>query len=118
MVGVRSTFWPEILLVPPLLCLFGYIKEQNLSTIGATVWSSPLVFLGQETMVKESLPGWFQRGPQEGLVHINVGGLKRSLCSNTLKKFPDTRLGKLLACDSEEDILQVRPSQEFLDLTC
>lgn len=58
-------------------------------------------------MVKESLPGWFQQGPPEGLVHVNVGGLRRSLCSNTLKKFPDTRLGKLLACDSEEDILQV-----------
>ncbi|XP_075869386.1 delayed-rectifier potassium channel regulatory subunit KCNS2 [Nelusetta ayraudi] len=58
-------------------------------------------------MVKESLPGWFRQGPQEGLVHVNVGGLRRSLCSNSLKKFPDTRLGKLLACDSEEDILQV-----------
>lgn len=65
------------------------------------------MFLGQAAMVKESLPGWFQRGPQESLVHINVGGLKRSLCFNTLKKFPDTRLGKLLACNSEEDILQV-----------
>lgn len=65
------------------------------------------MFLGQATMVKESLPRWFQGGAQEVLVHINVGGLKRSLCSNTLKKFPDTRLGKLLACDSEEDILQV-----------
>lgn len=58
-------------------------------------------------MVKESLPGWLQQGSEEGLVHVNVGGLKRSLCSSTLKKFPDTRLGKLLACDSEEDILQV-----------
>lgn len=58
-------------------------------------------------MVKESLPSWLQQGSDEGLVHVNVGGLKRSLCSSTLKKFPDTRLGKLLACDSEEDILQV-----------
>ncbi|KAF3855748.1 hypothetical protein F7725_016471 [Dissostichus mawsoni] len=40
------------------------------------------------------------------MVHVNVGGLKRSLCCDTLKKFPDTRLGKLLACDSEEDILK------------
>lgn len=59
-------------------------------------------------MVKESLPTWVHQDSDEGLVHVNVGGLKRSLCSSTLKKFPDTRLGKLLACDSEEDILQVR----------
>uniref|UniRef100_A0A1A8MPR9 Potassium voltage-gated channel, delayed-rectifier, subfamily S, member 3 n=1 Tax=Nothobranchius pienaari TaxID=704102 RepID=A0A1A8MPR9_9TELE len=48
-----------------------------------------------------------QRGKEEDQVNLNVGDLKRSLCSSTLKKFPDTRLGKLLACDSEEDILQV-----------
>lgn len=58
-------------------------------------------------MVKESLPSWVHQDSDEGLVHVNVGGLKRSLCSSTLKKFPDTRLGKLLSCDSEEDILQV-----------
>uniref|UniRef100_A0A3P9D225 Delayed-rectifier potassium channel regulatory subunit KCNS1 n=1 Tax=Maylandia zebra TaxID=106582 RepID=A0A3P9D225_9CICH len=54
-----------------------------------------------------SLPSWAHQDSDEGLVHVNVGGLKRSLCSSTLKKFPDTRLGKLLACDSEEAILQV-----------
>ncbi|XP_057701979.1 potassium voltage-gated channel subfamily S member 1-like [Corythoichthys intestinalis] len=43
----------------------------------------------------------------EGLVHVNVGGLRRSLCCGTLTKFPETRLGKLLDCHSEEDILQV-----------
>uniref|UniRef100_A0A8C6SD87 Delayed-rectifier potassium channel regulatory subunit KCNS1 n=1 Tax=Neogobius melanostomus TaxID=47308 RepID=A0A8C6SD87_9GOBI len=58
-------------------------------------------------MVKETLPRWVQSDPEDGLVHVNVGGLKRSLCSSTLKKFPDTRLGKLLSCDSEDDILQV-----------
>ncbi|XP_056130851.1 potassium voltage-gated channel subfamily S member 2 [Lampris incognitus] len=58
-------------------------------------------------MVKESLPSWVHRDSDEGLVHVNVGGLKRSLCPSTLRKFPDTRLGKLLACDSEEAILQV-----------
>lgn len=58
-------------------------------------------------MVKENLPKWVLRDSEERLVHVNVGGLKRSLCSSTLKKFPETRLGKLLACDSEEDILQV-----------
>lgn len=65
-------------------------------------------------MVKESLPSWVHQDSDEGLVHVNVGGLKRSLCSSTLKKFPDTRLGKLLACDSEEDILQVGESFSFL----
>ncbi|KAJ8412133.1 hypothetical protein AAFF_G00144000 [Aldrovandia affinis] len=55
-------------------------------------------------MVNESLPHWVS---EDKLVHINVGGLKRSLCSSTLRKFPDTRLGRLLACDSEEAILQV-----------
>lgn len=57
-------------------------------------------------MVNESLPHWVS-DPEDKLVHINVGGLKRSLCSSTLRKFPDTRLGRLLACHSEEDILQV-----------
>ena len=67
-----------------------------------------LIFVSADiTMVKECLPSWVHQDSEEGLVHVNVGGLKRSLCSSTLKKFPDTRLGKLLACDSEEDILQV-----------
>ena len=72
-------------------------------------------------MVKESLPSWVHQDSDEGLVHVNVGGLKRSLCSSTLKKFPDTRLGKLLACDSEEDILQVGrlvSRRHFLQLSC
>lgn len=59
-------------------------------------------------MVTNSMPKWVHRDPSDGLVHVNVGGLKSSLCSSTLKKFPDTRLGKLLSCDSEEDILQVQ----------
>ncbi|XP_068171796.1 potassium voltage-gated channel subfamily S member 2 [Antennarius striatus] len=58
-------------------------------------------------MVKKNLLRWVHPDSREGLVHVNVGGLKKSLCSSTLMKFPDTRLGKLLACDSEEDILQV-----------
>nr|XP_040059554.1 LOW QUALITY PROTEIN: potassium voltage-gated channel subfamily S member 2-like [Gasterosteus aculeatus aculeatus] len=58
-------------------------------------------------MVTEHLPYWAQQDSGDGLVHINVGGLKRSLCRSTLRRFPNTRLGKLLSCDSEEDILQV-----------
>ncbi|KAM6979587.1 delayed-rectifier potassium channel regulatory subunit KCNS2 [Aplochiton taeniatus] len=58
-------------------------------------------------MVIESIPGWVRQDPEELLVNVNVGGLKRSLCSSTLRKFPETRLGRLLACESEEAILQV-----------
>ncbi|KAJ3602791.1 hypothetical protein NHX12_030539 [Muraenolepis orangiensis] len=58
-------------------------------------------------MVRGNLPGWTQQDPEEVLVHVNVGGLKRSLCSSTLRNFPETRLGKLLSCDTEEAILQV-----------
>uniref|UniRef100_H3CI17 Delayed-rectifier potassium channel regulatory subunit KCNS1 n=1 Tax=Tetraodon nigroviridis TaxID=99883 RepID=H3CI17_TETNG len=50
---------------------------------------------------------WKRPGQEEALVHVNVGGLRRSLCCSTLEKFPDTRLGRLLACRSQEDILQV-----------
>ncbi|XP_077384614.1 delayed-rectifier potassium channel regulatory subunit KCNS1-like isoform X2 [Festucalex cinctus] len=41
------------------------------------------------------------------LVHVNVGGLRRSVRRGALDKFPDTRLGKLLRCRSQEDILTV-----------
>ncbi|XP_051985874.1 potassium voltage-gated channel subfamily S member 2-like [Xyrauchen texanus] len=57
-------------------------------------------------MVKEEHPWWIL-DPEDYLVHINVGGLRHKLCSSILKKFPDTRLGRLLSCDSEDAILQV-----------
>uniref|UniRef100_A0A8C1YBK4 Delayed-rectifier potassium channel regulatory subunit KCNS1 n=1 Tax=Cyprinus carpio TaxID=7962 RepID=A0A8C1YBK4_CYPCA len=57
-------------------------------------------------MVKERYTWWFL-DPKDSLLHINVGGLRHTLCSSILKKFPDTRLGQLLSCDSEEDILQL-----------
>ncbi|XP_055365175.1 potassium voltage-gated channel subfamily S member 2 isoform X3 [Betta splendens] len=89
-------------------CSLSQNKERGVTHTGP--WSSsagPATLSGSSTiMVKESLPSWSQQDPDE-LLHVNVGGLKRSLCCSTLKKFPDTRLGKLLACDSEEDILQV-----------
>nr|XP_057910367.1 potassium voltage-gated channel subfamily S member 1 [Doryrhamphus excisus] len=58
-------------------------------------------------MVTERLPFRAQRDSDEGVMHVNVGGLRRSVCRSALKNFPDTRLGKLLECDTEEDILQV-----------
>lgn len=67
----------------------------------------------QWTMVKKSPSSWFHRNADDVLVHVNVGGLKKTLCSSTLKKFPDTRLGKLVACASEEDILQVGRGQNI-----
>ncbi|XP_061899323.1 potassium voltage-gated channel subfamily S member 1-like isoform X1 [Entelurus aequoreus] len=58
-------------------------------------------------MVTERRPFRAQRDSDEVVVHVNVGGLRRNVCCSALKNFPDTRLGKLLECDSEEDILQV-----------
>ncbi|XP_051568543.1 potassium voltage-gated channel subfamily S member 2-like [Myxocyprinus asiaticus] len=57
-------------------------------------------------MVKEKHPWWIL-DPEDYLVQINVGGMRHKLCSSMLKKFPDTRLGRLLSCYSENDILQV-----------
>ncbi|XP_050968190.1 potassium voltage-gated channel subfamily S member 2 isoform X2 [Labeo rohita] len=55
-------------------------------------------------MVKERHTWWIL-DPKDNLLHINVGGLRHTLCSSILRKFPDTRLGQLLSCDSEDDIL-------------
>ncbi|XP_030046051.1 delayed-rectifier potassium channel regulatory subunit KCNS2 [Microcaecilia unicolor] len=40
-------------------------------------------------------------------ISINVGGFKKTLRSNTLLRFPETRLGKLLNCRSKESILEL-----------
>lgn len=57
-------------------------------------------------MVNKTFNYW---GPgfEEDVININVGGLRRRLSSSALSKFPDTRLGRLLFCDSEESILQL-----------
>ncbi|KAG7326675.1 hypothetical protein KOW79_010076 [Hemibagrus wyckioides] len=57
-------------------------------------------------MVNKNLPGCDQT-PDDHLVNINVGGLKHSFSSSTLLRFPDTRLCRLLSCDTVEAILQV-----------
>ncbi|XP_016080273.1 PREDICTED: potassium voltage-gated channel subfamily S member 3 isoform X2 [Miniopterus natalensis] len=46
-------------------------------------------------------------GQDEELVNLNVGGFKQSVDQSTLLRFPHTRLGKLLACRSEEAILEL-----------
>lgn len=40
-------------------------------------------------------------------IRINVGGFKRRLHSNTLSRFPDTRLARLLHCQTKESILEL-----------
>ncbi|XP_058144082.1 delayed-rectifier potassium channel regulatory subunit KCNS3 [Dasypus novemcinctus] len=46
-------------------------------------------------------------GQDEELVNLNVGGFKQSVDQSTLLRFPHTRLAKLLACHSEEAILEL-----------
>ncbi|KAM8953902.1 delayed-rectifier potassium channel regulatory subunit KCNS3 [Pelodytes ibericus] len=43
----------------------------------------------------------------EELVKLNVGGFKQSVDQSILLRFPHTRLGKLLNCQSEEAILEL-----------
>lgn len=57
-------------------------------------------------MVNKTLNYW-DPGYKDDVININVGGLRRRLSSSALSKFPDTRLGRLLSCDSEESILQL-----------
>ncbi|XP_041648812.1 potassium voltage-gated channel subfamily S member 2-like [Cheilinus undulatus] len=40
-------------------------------------------------------------------IRINVGGFKKHLQSDTLSRFPDTRLARLLHCQSKESILEL-----------
>lgn len=63
-------------------------------------------FTDKYNMVNKNLPGCDQ-SPEDHLVNINVGGLKHSFYSSTLQRFPDTRLCRLLSCDTVEAILQV-----------
>lgn len=40
-------------------------------------------------------------------ISINVGGFKKRLQSDTLSRFPETRLARLLHCQSKESILEL-----------
>ncbi|XP_043566777.1 potassium voltage-gated channel subfamily S member 2 isoform X1 [Chiloscyllium plagiosum] len=57
-------------------------------------------------MVNETFRSWDPKFEDQA-INVNVGGLKRKLQSSTLSRFPNTRLGQLLTCDSEESILQI-----------
>lgn len=50
----------------------------------------------------------FQRhSPDDCFINVNVGGFKQQMEHNVLKRFPQTRLGRLLCCNSKEAILEL-----------
>ncbi|XP_046899891.1 potassium voltage-gated channel subfamily S member 2-like isoform X2 [Hypomesus transpacificus] len=44
---------------------------------------------------------------EDNAIRINVGGFKKRLLSNMLSRFPETRLARLLLCQSKESILEL-----------
>jgi len=44
---------------------------------------------------------------ENSAIRINVGGFKKRLWSDTLSRFPETRLARLLHCHSKESILEL-----------
>nr|XP_057908863.1 potassium voltage-gated channel subfamily S member 2-like isoform X2 [Doryrhamphus excisus] len=53
------------------------------------------------------MTGHVLREPGGTAIHINVGGFKKRLHSDTLSRFPETRLARLLQCQSRESILEL-----------
>ncbi|TWW71650.1 potassium voltage-gated channel subfamily S member 3-like [Takifugu flavidus] len=47
------------------------------------------------------------RRPDDCFIVVNVGGFKQRLDQDLLKRFPQTRLGRLLCCSSKEAILEL-----------
>ncbi|XP_051249451.1 potassium voltage-gated channel subfamily S member 3a [Dicentrarchus labrax] len=45
--------------------------------------------------------------PDGCFINVNVGGFKQQMEHNILKRFPQTRLGRLLCCSSKEAILEL-----------
>eukprot|EP00079_Xenopus_tropicalis_P016369 XP_004915190.1 PREDICTED: potassium voltage-gated channel subfamily S member 2 [Xenopus tropicalis] len=58
-------------------------------------------------MTGEILMGLPDTGFEDTEISINVGGYKKRLRYDTLLRFPETRLCKLLACRSKESILEL-----------
>ncbi|XP_072313865.1 delayed-rectifier potassium channel regulatory subunit KCNS3-like [Eucyclogobius newberryi] len=58
--------------------------------------------------------GYMAHGRDDCFINVNVGGFKQRMDPDMLKKFPQTRLGRLLCCSSQEAILELcddfRPS--------
>ncbi|XP_060918672.1 potassium voltage-gated channel subfamily S member 3-like [Labrus mixtus] len=46
-------------------------------------------------------------GPDDRCITVNVGGFRQQMEHNVLKRFPQTRLGRLLCCSSSEAILEL-----------
>ncbi|XP_006001087.1 potassium voltage-gated channel subfamily S member 2 [Latimeria chalumnae] len=58
-------------------------------------------------MTGQSLKDLTEANFEYSEISINVGGFKKKLKSNTLSRFPETRLGRLLSCQSKESILEL-----------
>ncbi|XP_028654999.1 potassium voltage-gated channel subfamily S member 3 [Erpetoichthys calabaricus] len=54
-------------------------------------------------------------GTEEEVINLNVGGFKKKINQSTLLKFPQTRLGRLLNCKSEEAILELCDDYSVVD---
>ncbi|XP_070835782.1 potassium voltage-gated channel subfamily S member 3a [Chaetodon trifascialis] len=48
-----------------------------------------------------------QHSPDDCFINVNVGGFKQRMEHEVLKRFPQTRLGRLLCCSSKEAILEL-----------
>ncbi|KAM4625917.1 potassium voltage-gated channel subfamily S member 3a [Polymixia lowei] len=48
-----------------------------------------------------------RHGPDDCFINVNVGGFKQRVDHSLLKRFPQTRLGRLLCCSSREAILEL-----------
>lgn len=48
-----------------------------------------------------------RHNPDECFININVGGFKQRMEHQVLKRFPQTRLGRLVCCSSKEAILEL-----------
>ncbi|XP_036416569.1 potassium voltage-gated channel subfamily S member 2-like [Colossoma macropomum] len=58
-------------------------------------------------MTGQSLKDSNVANTENNAISINVGGFKRRLLSNILSRFPETRLARLLRCQSKESILEL-----------
>lgn len=48
-----------------------------------------------------------RHSPDDCFINVNVGGFKQRMGHDVLKRFPQTRLGRLLCCSSKEAILEL-----------
>ncbi|XP_030638638.1 potassium voltage-gated channel subfamily S member 2-like [Chanos chanos] len=58
-------------------------------------------------MTGHSLEDQSESSVEDNAIRINVGGFKKLLLSNMLSRFPETRLARLLRCQSKESILEL-----------